>query len=59
MWHSTNTARGSSFATKDSYALAGEKQIKKLLEAALEHDAACYVETREEHAGLRPVGTTP
>ena len=31
----------------------------KLLEAALPHDAATFAATREEHAGLRPVGGTP
>lgn len=34
-------------------------EIKRLLEAALRHDAACFTETREEHAGLRAVGSTP
>jgi integrase len=32
--------------------------IRKLLEAALRHDAETYRETREEHAGLREPGTT-
>jgi integrase len=30
-----------------------------LLEAALRHDAETFASTREEHAGLRPSGTTP
>lgn len=34
-------------------------EIKKLLAAALRHDAETFDETREEHAGLRPLGTTP
>lgn len=34
------------------------QQCKALLEACLRHDAECHVETREEHLGLRAVGTT-
>lgn len=34
-------------------------QLEKLLRACMRHDAAVFAETREEHAGLRPVGTTP
>lgn len=34
-------------------------EIRKLLDAALRHDAATFAETREEHAGLREPGTTP
>ncbi|MDD9943172.1 MAG: hypothetical protein OXU20_19175 [Myxococcales bacterium] len=34
-------------------------QIARLLDAALRHDTAVYAETREEHAGQRPRGTTP
>ena len=34
-------------------------QIKRLLEAAARHDSAAFAETREEHAGQRPRGTTP
>lgn len=34
-------------------------QIEKLLRACMRHDAAMFAETRDEHAGLRPVGTTP
>ena len=34
-------------------------ELKKLLEAALRHDAETFDETREEHAGKRPTGTTP
>ena len=34
-------------------------QIKKVLEAAVRHDKAVFDETREEHAGRRPKGTTP
>lgn len=34
-------------------------EVKRLLEAALRHDAETFAATREEHAGLRPVGTTP
>ena len=33
-------------------------EIRQLLEAALRHDTATYAATREEHAGLRPIGTT-
>lgn len=33
-------------------------EIQKSLEAALRHDAKMFVETRKEHAGLRPKGTT-
>jgi len=33
-------------------------ELKQLLEAALVHDADPFDETREEHAGRRPVGTT-
>lgn len=32
--------------------------LQKLLAAAMRHDEACFVETREEHAGRRPRGTT-
>jgi integrase len=34
-------------------------EIAQLLEAAIEHDGERYKVTREEHAGLRPPGTTP
>src|SRR5690606_38214138 len=34
-------------------------QIERLLRACMRHDAATFAETRDEHAGLRPVGTTP
>jgi integrase len=34
-------------------------ELRKLLEAAQRHDAACFAETREEHAGRRPRGSTP
>jgi integrase len=34
-------------------------KIKKLIEASLRHDAALFVETREEHLGLRIAGSTP
>lgn len=33
-------------------------QLRKLLEAAARHDEAVFDETREEHSGLRPKGTT-
>lgn len=33
-------------------------QLQKLLEAAMRHDEAVFDETREEHRGLRPRGTT-
>lgn len=33
--------------------------LRKLLAAALRHDAECFAETREEHAGRRSRGTTP
>jgi integrase len=33
-------------------------ELQKLLEAALRHDAATFAATREEHAGLRPLGST-
>lgn len=33
--------------------------LQKILAAAMRHDAACFAETREEHAGGRPPGTTP
>lgn len=33
-------------------------QIRRLLEAAARHDAAVFTETRAEHAGRRPLGTT-
>jgi integrase len=35
------------------------KAIEKLLLACQRHDAETFAITREEHAGLRPVGTTP
>jgi integrase len=34
-------------------------ECQQLLEAALKHDAETFAETREEHAGLKQVGTTP
>ncbi len=34
-------------------------ELRRLLEAALRHDAATFDATREEHAGGRPKGTTP
>jgi integrase len=33
--------------------------LRRLLQAALRHDADTHQITREEHKGLRPVGTTP
>jgi integrase len=33
-------------------------QLDKLLHAATRHDAAVFAATREEHAGLRPLGST-
>ena len=33
-------------------------ELRKLIEAALRHDADTYAATREEHAGQRPLGTT-
>jgi integrase len=35
------------------------RDITLLLRAALRHDRVAYAETRREHAGLRPKGTTP
>jgi len=35
-----------------------QTELRKLLEAALEHDAAVYAETRKEHAGEGERGTT-
>lgn len=34
-------------------------ELVRLLEAALAHDAETFAETREEHAGEKPKGTTP
>ena len=34
------------------------ERLQKLLQAAMRHDAAVFAETREEHSGLRRVGTT-
>lgn len=34
-------------------------ELRALLEAALKHDAVTFAETREEHAGRRPLGSTP
>ncbi len=34
-------------------------QIQRLLDAALAHDAETYKATRQEHAGLKPAGSTP
>lgn len=34
-------------------------ECQELLDAALRHDAETFEETREEHAGQRPRGTTP
>ncbi len=33
-------------------------ELQKLLDAAIRHDTACFAATREELAGLRPVGST-
>jgi integrase len=33
-------------------------ELRKLLEAALQHDSKCFEETRAEHAGLLPRGAT-
>ena len=33
-------------------------ELQKLLEAALRHDVDTFEATREEHAGLRPLGST-
>ncbi|MEY4508203.1 MAG: Phage integrase family [Pseudomonadota bacterium] len=33
-------------------------ELQKLLEAALVHDAEMFAETRDEHVGARPVGST-
>lgn len=33
--------------------------LQKILAAAMRHDAACFAETREEHAGRRSPGSTP
>lgn len=35
------------------------REIREVLEAAMAHDAETFAITREEHAGLRPMGTTP
>jgi integrase len=34
-------------------------ELKQLFAAAKRHDAERYVETRDEHAGVRPIGGTP
>lgn len=34
-------------------------ELQRLLEAALRHDTETFAATREEHAGLRPHGSTP
>jgi integrase len=34
-------------------------ELQQLLDTALEHDEKMFKETRAEHAGRRPVGTTP
>jgi integrase len=34
-------------------------QLQKLLESARAHDLETFAETRDEHTGKRPVGTTP
>ena len=34
-------------------------ELKRLIAAALRHDAETFAETRDEHMGLRPRGTTP
>jgi integrase len=34
-------------------------ELQKLIEAALRHDEEMFKATREEHAGLRPPGSTP
>ncbi|MCB9591146.1 MAG: hypothetical protein H6719_00315 [Sandaracinaceae bacterium] len=32
--------------------------LRRILAAAVRHDAECFAETRDEHAGLRPPGST-
>jgi integrase len=34
-------------------------QLQRLIAAAVRHDAEKFAATRQEHAGLRPLGTTP
>lgn len=46
-------------APREPIAFLRAPEIARLLEAALAHDAEKFEITREEHLGLRPVGTTP
>jgi integrase len=45
-------------STGVAHRLPQPAELRKLLEAALRHDAETFAATREEHAGLRPPGTT-
>lgn len=44
--------------TKERIDYRKPHELQKLLDAALRHDAECFAATREELAGLRPVGST-
>lgn len=44
---------------RDAPVFFREPQLRELIRAALRHDSACFVETRDEHQGARPKGTTP
>jgi integrase len=44
---------------RDAPAYLSPADCRKLLEAALRHDAEVFTVTREEHAGLKSLGTTP
>lgn len=45
-------------APKEQIEYLDGKECRLLIEAALAHDEAVYAMTREEHDGLRPVGST-
>lgn len=45
--------------TTDRIEFLSAAECAQLVEAALLHDAETFTETRDEHAGKRPVGTTP
>jgi integrase len=44
---------------REEAAFLRPRDISLLLKAALLHDRVVYAETREEHSGMRPKGTTP
>ncbi|MFW9998231.1 MAG: tyrosine-type recombinase/integrase [Candidatus Odinarchaeota archaeon] len=45
--------------SKEAPAYLSPSDCRRLLEAALRHDSETFSETRDEHSGLKPIGSTP